>query len=909
MGGLGVSYSPGFNKKEFVCVEVESAFAQTGAYVPSGPLSIQGIFTNTVGETIAATITVVPGGSVTSGGLNFNLGGASTNYLVTVTFNRKFSGSIRFSGTSLDNSLIGGIDKFCNSSIGNPDILPIDGEVTGNCFQAILGSNPVTPKIFGWSEVNEITSFNFSFQRNNIGSSVVLSLLLTEKALQKWQKNNDVTPPVYTDPLTTTTYTTLPVGVFEVSCEENNEIASYTKELCYKITSPISFDLSIIPAEPWDAYNRIRPRQDGIPFLPYGPFPFIFAEFNAKGTSLYSISGGTLFNNIYSGFVQTGFLPTALSFLGFPAAAGMTPVGIAIHPTTNAIYVMYMDGSRNLFLATIVNGVVNIVGNCQFVSTVTAPIDAHDITFSASGQLLMAHGSNLYLVDHVTGIINAGTPIVLTGTSTNAFAIRSITRYYNGDLHLSGQDTSLGSIVLIYNGEDYTKIQDWASDNSATPPDSPISIAYPVNPEIKFNRLYIKNIETNQLSIDDRDIVTGLPLTIPQNSLISDCSTNTSKPVSWTEEQCYVIDKLPINQGYVEITGGQIVSTGACGIIGGFIPPVAVTYSSLSNTIGGNTIYALRAGTNQLDVYLWNTVSNPGVPSTLTLSPIAGTPKSIRTRWSDGSLWLMTEEAPGATRNYAFYTVNPGTGVCTFMGVANYPAGSMNNGHFAFGLDDQMYFSYSMGGTNYRISTISKTNFNLNQFIADVNYVVDNINTDVTAYRLILSKSAVAGLDFMSYSGQIVGNCLGGIYADAMPAPLGNMALGDTIHKVTKVFIKDLVTGDVTSYFHNAITGEDTILPATARTVSCEPRIEAPDGRTPRFRLYTGIVTWNRLADSNQAKSITIIRVAGNLLITDGFNASNVNAAFTVAYTAEQLAGNLQVQGTAAGSSFIIASI
>lgn len=904
-----VSYSSGFNKKEFVCVEVESTFAQTGAYVPSGPLSIQGIFTNTVGETIAATITVVPGGSVVSGGLNFTLGGASNNYLVTITFDRKFSGNIRFSGTSLDNSLIGGVDKFCNASIGNPDILPNDGEVVGNCFQAILGSNPAAPKIFGWSEVNEITTFSFSFIRNNIGSSVTLSLLLTEKALQKWEKNNDVTPPVYTDPLTTTTYTTLPAGVFEVSCEENNEAVSYIKELCYKVASPIAFDLSSVSAEPWDAYNRIRPRTDGIPSLTYAPFPFTFAEFTANGKILYSISGGTLFANTYTGFVQTGFIPTALNFLGFPAAAGYTAVGIAIHPTTNAIYVMYIDGSRNLYLATIVNGVVHLVGNCQFVSVVTAPVDAHDITFTSSGQLLMAHGQLLYLIDHNTGIINSGTPVSLIGTSANSFGILSITRYYNGDLHLSGQDASLGAIVLIYNGEDYTKIQDWASDNSTTPPDSIISIAYPLNSEIKFNRLYVKNIETNQLSIEDRDIITGLPITIPQNSIITDCSTNVSKPVSWTEEQCYVIDKLPINQGYVEIVGGQIVSNGACTPIGGFVPPVAVTYSSFTNTKTGNSIFALRAATNQLDTYTWNVVTAPVLGPTLLLAGIAGTPKSIRTRWSDDSVWLMTEATAGIFRNYSFYTVNMTSGACTFMGVANYPAGEKNNGHFTWGTDDNMYFSYSLGGTNYRISTLSRTNFYIQNFVADTNYVIDNINTDVTANRLIISKSLVAGLDFMSYSGQIIGNCLGVIYQDAMPAPLTNFAPGDTVHKLTKVFIKDLVTGDVSSYYHNAVTGEDIVLPSNARIVSCDPRVEAPDGRTPRFRLYTGIVTWSRLVDNNQAKSITLIRVAGNLLITDGFNASNVNAAFSTTWTADQLTGNLQVSGTAAGSSFIISSI
>lgn len=905
-----VSYGSGLNKKDFVCVEVESAFAQTGAYVPSGPLSIQGIFTNTVGETIAATITVVPGGSVTSGGLNFALGGASNNYLVTVTFNRKYSGSIRFAGTSLDNSTVGGIDRFCNSSIGNPDILPLDGEVVGNCFQAILNTNPAAPKIFGWSEVNEITSFSFSFVRNNIGSSVTLSLLLTEKSLQKWEKNNDVTPPVYTDPLTTTTYTTLPAGVFEVSCEENNEVVSYSKELCYKISSPISFDYSANPAEAWDAYNGIRPRTDGIGSLPFAIGGFSFNEFSPDGKYLYSVSGGSFSTHTYSNLSLVGVLTIPISFVGFPAAVGMTPVGLAVHPTTGVIYLSYLDGARRLWLATLtLAGSLQLVGDTQFTTAATAPDDSHDITFSASGQLLLAHGSNLYLVDHNTAIINSGVPIVLIGASTNSFTIRNISRYYNGDVHMSGTDTGLGPIVLIYNGETYTKVRHWASSNSLTPPDSSISTAYPINPEIKFNRLFVKNIETNQSTPYDTDIVTGLPIILPNNPIVSECSTNSSKPVSWTEEQCYVIDKLPINQGYVQINGGQIVSTGACGVIGGFVPPAPVTYSSITNTKTGNSIFALRAATNQLDIYKWNVVNAPAFSSTILLSPIAGTPKSIRTRFSDDSVWLMTEATGGIFRNFTFYTVNMTTGACTFMGVANYPAGTNSNGHFTWGTDDNLYFSYSLGGTNYRISTLSKTNFYIQNFVADTNYVIDNINTDVTANRLILSKSLVAGLDFMSYSGQIVGNCLGGIYEDAMSAPLTNYAAGDTIYKLTKVFIKDLVTGDVSSYYHNSTTGEDIILPSNARLVSCDQRLEAPDGRTPRFRLYTGIVTWSRLVDNNQAKSITLIRVAGNLSITDGFNVSAVNAAFTVTWTAEQLTGNLQVSGTAAGSSFIIASI
>lgn len=900
-----VAYGSGFSKKEFACVEVASLYNQTGAYVPSGPLSIQGIFTNTLGETIATTITVVAGGSVVSGGLTFSLGGASTNYLVTISFNRKYSGSIQLIGTSIDNSLIGGTDKFCNASIGNPDIIPIDGELIGNCFQAALTSNPVTPKTFGWSEVNELTSFTFSFQRNNIGSSVTLSLILTEKSLQKWQKNNDVTPPVYTDPLTSTIYTTLPAGVFEVNCEESNEVVSYSKELCYKISSPISFDLSGVSAEPWDAYNRIRPRTDGIPFLTYSPFPFSFAEFNNKGTSLYSISGGTLFTNTYSGFTQTGFIPTALNFLGFAAAAGYTPVGITIHPTTNTIYVMYIDGSRNLFLATIINSVVNLVGNCQFVSAVTAPIDAHDITFTSSGQLLMAHGNKLYLVDSTNGVINP-TFIQLVGTSTNEFSIRSITRYYNGDLHLAGQDVSLGFIVIILDGEGYTKISDWASDNSTTSPDSTISIAYPVNSELKFNRLYTKNVETNQLSIDDRDLVTGLPITIPQNAIISDCSSIIPKEVSWVEDACYVVDQNVISQGLVQISGGQIVSTAACALVAGFIPPAPVTHSSFTHNKSLNSLIALNAGVPSLQFYNWTVINAPAVGAVLPLIGVAGTIKSVRTRWKDDSLWIMAEQTVGAFRNYSFYIVNLTTGNCVLQGVANYSAGEKNNGHFTIGIDDNFYFSYSLGGSNYRVSKISKTNFGLQSTVFDTNYVIDNINTDLVNQGLIVTKSVTPGIDFFSYSGTLISNCSGAIYADAIYAPFGILNIGDSVTKVKKIFIKDLNTGTVSTYYHDIVTGQDITLPSLARFVKCDAAIESANQSFPRMQIVTGINSWNKSLVAPNAKSITVTRLANQITITDGMFATTVNAAFSATWTADNMGNGLIISGNAAGSSFLV---
>ena len=903
------SYSPVVKTKQFTCVSQESLYTIAGAYIPSGPSAVQGTFNNTLTQPLTVTISVAAGGTIGSGGPSFNLSGGNLSYLVTISFNRKYSGKIELLANSLDNSpLTGLVSKICNSSIGNPDILDANVEVVGNCLQSAL-NNPTNPKAFGWSEVDEITSFSFLFTRILAADTVNLSLILTEKSFAKWEKDYIGTTPIWTDPLTNIQYTpALPAGVFEVNCEESTETVSYSKELCYKIGSGISFDYSANPAEAWDAYNGIRPRQDGISSLPFAIGGFKFNEFSPDGKYLYSVSAASFTTHTYTNFALTGVLTIPVNFTGFPAAVGMTPVGLAVHPSTGIIYLSYIDGARRLWLATLsTNGSLQLIGDTQFNSVATVPIDAHDITFTASGQLLLAHGSNLYLVDHTTGVLNSGTPIILTGASTNGFAIRNISRYGNGDLHLSGQDIGLGPIVLLYDGETYTKIRHWASNNSTTPPDSTISTAYPVNPEIKFLRLYVKNIETNSLSIDDRDLITGLPINIPQNAIIKDCSSTVSKITSWTDDLCYVVDTNPISQGMVEIVGGQIVSNAACNPIGGFISPVPVTYSSFTNSISGNAIYALNSGGIALDIYTWNVVNAPLFSSTVLLTGTVGTLKSIRTKWDDGSLWLMSEQTVGANRNYSFYTVNLVSGACTLQNVASYPAGINNNGHFTIGQNNIFYFSYSIGGGIYRISTLSNTTFYIQNFIADVNYVIDNINTDITSNRLILSKSVVSGLDFMSYSGQIIGTCAGAIYADAMPAPLGGLSLGTTIYKLKKVFVKDLVTGDVSIYYHDINTGEDIILPVSARIINCNSNDTSIS--IPRVRLFTGIVTWSRQIDSPNAKSITVTRIAGNIQLNDNFNISNINAAFSNTWTADKLGGNLQISGTAAGSSFLISSI
>lgn len=896
-----------------ICVEINSLYTQIGAYVPSGP-SVVGNFLNTITQPLTVTITPGAGGTVTSGGASFNLSGASANYLVTVSFNRKFSGSINFNATSLDNiPTTGSIDRICDASIGNPDILSSSVETIGNCLQSVLNNGTVL-KTFGWSEVNEITSFTFNFQRLNLGSTVTISIDFLEKSIKTWDKSFDNNTVTYTDPLTELTYSpNLPTGVFEINCTENHEVVSYSKELCYKIGSQISFDYSANPAEAWDAYNGIRPRTDGVPSLPFAIGGFNFNEFSPDGKYLYSVSGASFTTHTYNGFVLSGFLTIPINFIGFPAAVGMTPVGLGVHPTTGQIYLMYLDGTRRLWLATLsITGNLQLVGDTQFVSVVTAPVDAHDITFTASGQLLLGHGSNLYLVDHTTGIINPAAPIALTGPSSNTFAVRNLSRYYNGDIHISGQDTGIGPFVLIYNGETYTKIRHWASSNSSTPPDSNISTAYPINPEVRFTRLYTKNVETNKRSNDDIDLVTGQPIQFPLNAEIKNCSDTVSREVSWVEDLCYVIDKNILSQGIIQVAPtGQIVST-ACNPVAGFVPPAPLVYSSITHNLAGDTLYALDAGGTNLVTYNWTTITAPALSSTLPftgLISVGETEKSLRTRWTDDTLWLMTEVVIGASRIFRFYIVNKATGALTLQGSATYPAGANNNGHFTWGVDDELYFSYKIGGGTYRVSKLSKVSYEIQNFVFDISNVVDNINVDLPSQRLLISKSGSTGIDVYSYSGQFISNCAGATpYQDAIHAPFGQFKVGDTIERIKKVFLKDLITGDVDSYYHHYVTGEDIVLPALARLIKCDNSVVPVAPGIPRFDVITGIVTWSKAISAPNAKNITITRLANNIAINDGITGvRNVNAAFSQTWSADKLGGNLTVAGTAAGSSFIIA--
>lgn len=906
---LTAAYSPGNKSKELVCVEINNTYALSGGYIPSGG-GVQGTFNSALLLPIVATVTVAAGGTVAPAGPSFVLGGASTNYLVTITFNRKFSGSFSLIGTSMDNSTVVGIDKFCNTSIGNPDVIPIDGEVIGNCFQGLFGSNPATPKTFTWSEINDVTVITFSFQRLNIGSTVNLSIGLVEKVVKQWEKNDS--PVSYKDPETNTSYTTLPTGVFEVLCKEDNSVAFYTKELCYEVTDPIAWSICGSPGEPLSPYTYQRPRTDGIPFLGYTITGSFVYEFNAAGTYLYSVFGGVILRQGFnSNFLPSAIIPTTLQFIGFIAGAGYDPVGIALHPTTDVPYVMFRDpGTARLYLTTVINGYVELIGDCQFTSAVAPIVDRNDITFTNSGQLLYAHGQNIYLVNTTTGVINSGSPIVIPAISGNPFGIGQLSRFANGDILISGNENTIGSFIHIMDGEDYSIKRSWSSATSLTPPICPFSIAYPKNTTVKFDRVFVKNIETNTVSYDDRDSVTGALLNLPNNVIPGVCDNNVNSEVSWVEDLCYVIDKNVLSQGIINLVGNQLNTDPTCYGIGGFVSPPAVTLSTFTLTRPGNGLYAVNTIGPALEFYTLLAPSTPTFFSTIGLVGILGTIKSIRTRWSDDTLWIMTEEGVGAVRNFRFYVINPTTGAATLKYIASYPAGSTNNGSFTWGIDDIPYFSYNIGGGNYRISKLSPTNMYITDYVVDVPYVVDNLNTDIPNQRLILTKSVALGLDFLTYDGILIEqNCGGVIAQDAMHVPLTNFQPGDTIVKIKAVFIKDLVTGEVSKAYHDFNTGQDVYLPPFARFVNCETSSISVKSSIPRAQLVSGLNSWNKNLIAPNAKSITLLRIANNIQINDGIGVSAVNIAFSTTWTADKLGGNLIFTGLAAGSSFLVSWI
>lgn len=901
-----VSYSSGSLTKRYSCVEVNLSAPIVGNFLPLGPSSIQGTFTNAIGQTFVLTVSVGVGGNIAAAGTGFNLGGPTPSFPVTFTFDRKYAGNFGLSVVDFDNSGVSS-DKICNATIGNPDILHSQLELIGNCVQMIAGNNPLTPRSFAWSEVDNLTSFTFTYSRTNMASITNFTPTLFEKSIQQWEFRDLAPIGSFVDPLTNTVYTTLPAGVKIATCEEDQRYLSYSKELCYEISSPIAFALCASPGEAWAPYQYQRPRTDGVASLNFiitGSQPY---EFSLDGTILYSINAGLLYRGFYSkDLTYLGNQNIPLSFTANPAVGFYTPVGLAIHPESELIYALYRDaGTTKLYLCTIINGNVELVGDCQFLSNAVPILHRDDIVFSKSGQLIYGHGENLFLVNHETGVINP-TPIAIPKIASNAFGVGNLSRFENGDIYISGQANVLGPIAYIIDGESYTVKQDWSSNNSSTPPNCPFSVAYPKSPISKFQRLFFKNIESNTVTYDDRDLLTGAPVTIPQNASLNECGEVVSKKISWTEDLCYVLDKLPTSQGIIQLVGGQMSSDPACNPIGGFVSPPVLTHTTFTHNTSGNLIYAINSVGPNLDAYTWNPVSTPTFFSTVLITGIVGTIKSIRTRWTDGTTWLMTEEAPGAFRIFRFYIINTTTGACTLQGSANYPAGLYNNGSFAWGIDDNLYFSYNIGAGNYRVSKLSKVSYNIANTIADVNYVIDNISADLPNQRLMLMRVGTGGIDFLSYNGQIVGNCTGVSYGDAMYAMLGEIRVGDQITKVKRVFIKDEITGDVSSFYHDYLTGEDIVLPNNARLVDCDTSIKVVTPSIPRVQLVTGINSWSKLLNAPNAKSITFTRLANIVTINDGFSIATINAAFSTTWAADQLGGNLIFSGTAAGSSFVV---
>jgi hypothetical protein len=897
-------YVPASKNKEFICVENNLALPIVGGFVGGGA-SVSAVYTNSIGQSFNLIISVSAGGSIAPAGPSFVLSGGVPTYTVTVTFDRKYNGQFLFSATSLDNNPTA-VDRICSASIGNPDILSTETEVVGNCLQALFNTNPATAKSFGWSELSEVTSFTFNFTRNNLGSITSLSIALTEKATQKWEVIRGGTTNTYIDLLTNISYTpNLPTGTEETQCDEDQRTVSWSEELCYNISSPINYTLCTPGTGiAQDAYNGITPRVDGVTPLSYLPGAPMY-EFSPDGKRLYGVTNaGSLITNTYTDqIVFGGGTAAVLNFAFAGILIGMTVGGIAVHPTTGVIYVMYVSGANRLHLAKLrSSNIVEYIGDCQFTTNIAPGANGNDIVFTKSGQLLYAHAQNIYLVDTASGVID---PIASTIPSVtgNVFGISTVSRYYNGDILVSGSDVGIGPVAYIINGENYDTISQWGSNNSTTPPGCPNLIAYPQDPSFKFKRVFVKNIETNQVNYDDRSIVTGQQISIPLNASVGKC-TIVDDSLVWTEDICYVVDTIPNQLGFIEIVGGQIVSVAPCSTVGGFVPPAAINNISITHSVDSDTLYAQIAG-NQFQVYNWTAKATPTLSATIPITgfiTVGETLKTIRTRWSDNSLWAMTEILIGSYRYYRFYTINKTTGALTFIAQYQNEPAPFTNGRFTWGLDDQIYIAQNIAGGLTGIYRLDKINFNVIDYIFTHNGIISQINTDIINKQFLIS--AASGITTYAYDGEINATCAGA-YADALNTPSIGFQFGSQKQKAKLVLFENSTTKLVTAQYRDPITGQDIFFGPNYRIVSCLGDVSAK--RNPRFIRVTGIATWQKSINAPNATSVSFTRVSGNVNINDGVNGAQlINFAATYTWEADILGNDLIFSGTAAGSSFTV---
>ena len=912
-------YSPSGSANKPVCVEVLRDLTFVSSTLLS-PQSAEIEYTNDLSETITLTVLIPAPHTLVLFGAGFRIDRNFAGILpieVRMTFDSDFSGSMSWIATEWDNEGYlpggGGTDKLYDFNIGFPNTMSSNVLLRGSTLISALGDT--NPKQVNWENIIDKDFIRFKYLPSSITGYIEIVPTFIKRKIDIWYFDGQR----YRNPLTNIFYDILPVDVTLSNCEDENKYISWSRELCIEY-APLAFrPISATNYVPTDPYNNLFDRNDGLPGVFGIPIGSLAGEFNAAGTRIYINDGiNVLYGNydnqtgvfsLQAGFPLVSLMPVSL---GAPNLRGCA---VNLSNEVEEYYVIHRQVGPNVIHIAKVNpltGRLHYIGNTGIAWSPSGIIDDYDLTFTKDGRLLYSHGLDIYILDPNDAQVISKFRLT-TANITTGYAIKFISRMANGDILVSGADNINPHAWMLDAGNLSIK-QEWYFNSSPFTLTTDTLIAYPANVVDKITRVFKQDADTNQISFSDIN-KNGQIIQLTEFANIIECqSTN---DLTWTAELCYKSQTLPDALGNIGIDQATslINSTPNCSPFGGFVSPAGTAISITHNNIA-TELYAL-IGAGNINRYPWTVKATPGVavPLVVTGIPVGESRLSIRTRWSNNSLWLHTQEIANPFI-HRFYEVNKTTGVSTLRGLLTLtgPNPLDAGGSFTWTLDDQLLFSRianTAGTITYDVSKVdvSQQNFTLSTLLFSAQSDLGaKITTDITTGNIVFLAQNVNRLEYYLTNGDKISTCeLSSGLFDFIAVPERGVVINDDIKKVLRVFTKSAKANKVTYYDLDSATGKGVQISENVQLFACDSiKQELPEGRA-RAALVTGIASWSINANAPTAKSVTITRITNNITINDGINPLfNVNVAFTLSWTNLKITNNLIFAGTAAGSSFLV---
>jgi hypothetical protein len=866
---------------------------------------------------------------------------------VTVEFSTEFGGNIDFNILNLvtnGGSLSG--ESICGMSLGQPQTQSANVVIANNCIQG-FPTDP-SPKQIGFDGLNKISGFEFLYVPNPLApSNVDLEIILERQQVQRWTVIYNATGQFegFVDPYTGTSYTSLPAEAVVSRCKDEDtlEVVSWVEKLMYRPVNDIAYNIAT--GAPVDVRAGIPVRADGIPPLA-GIIPLGLHEFADDGNFFYSagfVAGQPIIRQTFNKITGVLSNPTAAVLTpapGSPSVAGGSLRGMAVDPDDSfTVYFIHQAGAvLSLVKADTRTGLmelVSFIGMYQIVIPINNTV--YELVFTKSGQLVMGHGNSLWFIDKVTGKVQSIIPFKtfteygITATNTG---IVNLSRYHNGDILVMLEiNTGPGIESFILDGDTYEIKDAWTAATTNQVLAQP-AIAYTGNyTSIEFNRVYIKNLRTDEIRYQDHDKYTGQDIVLPVTGEVYTQEEEADKDI-WLKDLCY---RLPVpvqSLGLIYLQTGTGVFGAAfsdCNSIPGYIPPLGTNLGSFTHSQNTNQLYALGTPFPQaISTYDWSIKATPAFAFTSVITGlVVGNPteivRAIRVDPSTNQAYLLTGELVGPDVLVRLYTVDTNTGAATFIGAFTQITGSINFLSFAILLDGSAYI-YTAQATlqqvhKYNLTTGQREGLQFSWTSSVSTPPLRHIQFNPTGPGFVVTmlNNNISTMDLDGNITYLCGNTA--IPAqDALFAPSTQPNVDTEVHKFTRVFTKNNNTGNVSFFDVEMFTGKDIKLPTTALvdTCPCDCGSAASDANqlaplTPRSIFVDAPGgTFDQGVDAPNARSITFVRLSGQIQIdTTPSSTYIIDQPITLTWGdgrdgGQPMVNNIKFTNVSLGASFLV---